>query len=69
MSITYLDDEQNREKLKGLRIEHRKLDDQITSLQLNFHDSLAVRRMKKNKLALKEIIVKLESQMIPDLNA
>ena len=32
-------------------------------------DQLRVRRLKKEKLRLKDIIARLESAMIPDLNA
>ena len=68
MSITQLDFE--REKLKELRIQHRTLDVEIEMLTRRpFFDSLELRRMKKRKLLLKEMIVKLESQLIPDLNA
>ena len=59
-----------REKLKSLRIEHSLLDQQInnadTSGKLN---NIEVQRLKKRKLALKDTIVKLESQLIPNLNA
>lgn len=68
MSITQLDFQ--REKLKELRIQHRTLDAEIE--QLTRHpafDSLELRRMKKRKLLLKEMIVRMESQLIPDLNA
>ena len=67
MSITHLDD--LREKLKELRVEHRNLDVQIIEMQENYADSLEIRRLKKHKLAIKETITKLESQLIPDLNA
>ena len=59
-----------REKLKLLRIEHRLLDQQIndaaTAGSLN---NIEVQRLKKRKLAIKDTIVKIESQLIPDLNA
>ena len=32
-------------------------------------DELQLKRLKKRKLALKDQILKLESQLIPDLNA
>lgn len=68
MKITEL--EELRTKLKELRIEHRQLDTEIR--QLSEHagiDHLQLRRMKKRKLLLKDIIVRLESKLIPDLNA
>lgn len=68
MSVTQLDF--LREKLKDLRIQHRELDMEIVQLsQLPALDALEIRRMKKRKLLLKETIVKLESQLIPDLKA
>lgn len=68
MSVTELDG--LRERLKELRIQHRQLDQQIIDLHPNSaFDSLELRRMKKHKLILKETIVKLQSKLIPDLNA
>lgn len=59
-----------REQLKELRCEHRQLDKEISQLEKGLYvDSLQIRRMKKQKLALKETIVRLEDQLIPDLNA
>jgi hypothetical protein len=60
----------NVEKLRRLRIEHRDLDDVISRLSLDMHvDELQLKRLKKRKLALKDQILKLESELIPDLNA
>lgn len=60
----------NIERLRQLRIEHRDLDDVITRLSLDFDvDELQLKRLKKRKLMLKDQITKLESQLIPDLNA
>ncbi len=60
----------NVEKLRALRIEHRDLDEVITRLSMDIHiDELQLKRLKKRKLALKDQIMKLESQLIPDLNA
>jgi hypothetical protein len=60
----------NIEKLRGLRIEHRDLDEVISRLSMDIHiDELQLKRLKKRKLALKDQILKLESQLIPDLNA
>jgi hypothetical protein len=53
-----------------LRIEHRDLDEVISRLSMDMHiDELQLKRLKKRKLALKDQILKLESQLIPDLNA
>ncbi len=60
----------NVEKLRQLRIEHRDLDDVIARLSMDLHvDELQLKRLKKRKLALKDQILKLESELIPDLNA
>jgi hypothetical protein len=60
----------NIEKLRGLRIEHRDLDEVISRLSMDIHiDELQLKRLKKRKLVLKDQILKLESQLIPDLNA
>jgi len=60
----------NMQKLRDLRIEHRDLDEVITRLSLDFNvDELQLKRLKKRKLALKDQILLLESQLIPDLNA
>jgi hypothetical protein len=60
----------NVERLRQLRIEHRDLDDIIARLQMDLHvDELQLKRLKKRKLALKDQILRLESELIPDLNA
>jgi hypothetical protein len=60
----------NVEKLRQLRIEHRDLDEVISRLSLDLHvDQLQLKRLKKRKLLLKDQIARLESELIPDLNA
>jgi hypothetical protein len=60
----------NMQKLRALRIEHRDLDEVIARLSLDIHvDELQLKRLKKRKLVLKDQILMLESQLIPDLNA
>jgi hypothetical protein len=57
-------------RLRELRIEHRDLDDVICRLSLDLYiDELQMRRLKKRKLMLKDQIMRLESELIPDLNA
>lgn len=57
-------------RLKELRVAHRDLDVAIASLVRDAGvDQLRVRRLKKEKLRLKDSIARLESAMIPDLNA
>jgi hypothetical protein len=61
---------QHLQRLRTLRIEHRDLDDVIYRLQLDLYvDQVQLRRLKKRKLLLKDQIARLESQLIPDLNA
>lgn len=58
------------ERLRELRIEHRDLDDVINRLQLDLYvNEVQLRRLKKRKLMLKDQITRLESELIPDLNA
>jgi len=53
--------------LMRLRAEHRELDRTIAELQANpTPEALALQRMKKRKLRLKDCIARLESDMIPD---
>lgn len=60
----------NRAQLRELRMAHRDLDEEIARLVGNPHmDQLLISRLKKRKLLLKDMIVKLESALIPNLNA
>jgi len=60
----------NRSRLKDLRVAHRDLDIAITELNSQPQtDQLRVKRLKKQKLMLKDLIVRMESELIPDLNA
>lgn len=57
-------------RLKTLQLEHRHLDDAVVRLAANPRaDQLQLRRLKKRKLLLKDLIARLKSQLIPDLNA
>jgi len=59
-----------RQRLEALRLEHRDLDDAIENLQRNtYADQIQLTRMKKRKLLLKDMIARIESQLIPDLKA
>ena len=63
-------DEMLRIRLEVLRREHRDLDEAIHALELTARpDQLTLRRLKKQKLALKDQIVKIEDQLIPDIIA
>ena len=54
-------------RVAELRLEHRDLDEAIARLQQDIEaDELAVKRLKKRKLQLKDQIARLESALIPD---
>ena len=58
------------ERLRELRVSHRDLDYLIDKLQHDpMVDQLRIRRLKKRKLLLKDMITTLESELIPDLDA
>lgn len=58
------------DQLRELRVSHRDLDNLIDRLQHDpMVDQLRIRRLKKRKLLLKDMIMNLESEMIPDLDA
>ncbi len=57
-------------RIEQLKLDHRDLDDIITTLtQTTPYDQLQVQRLKKRKLALKDQIVALERQLTPDIPA
>ena len=59
-----------RRQIAELRVEHRDLDDAIHRLAADpTADQLRLTRMKKRKLLLKDTIERLESRLIPDLDA
>lgn len=56
--------------LAELRQEHRDLDAAIARLVADpTIDQLAIKRLKKRKLQIKDAISRLESALIPDLDA
>ncbi|MDH3334539.1 MAG: DUF465 domain-containing protein [Gammaproteobacteria bacterium] len=58
------------ERLRELRVSHRDLDYLIDRLQEDpMVDQLRIRRLKKRKLLLKDMIAVLESELIPDMDA
>lgn len=58
------------ERLKQLRVEHQDLDQLIARLSREPGvDQVLLRRLKKRKLMLKDMITQLASDRIPDLNA
>jgi len=59
-----------RKKLSMLRIEHRDLDAAIEALRdSGSTDQLQIARLKKRKLALKDLIGLIEDTLIPDIIA
>lgn len=59
-----------RAKLASLREQHRDLDNKIIALEAGLNaDQLAIRRLKKQKLLLKEQIQTVEDELLPDIIA
>lgn len=59
-----------RYELVVLRREHRDLDDAIHALEQSGRaDQLRLRRLKKQKLALKDQIARIEDRLFPDIIA
>ncbi len=57
-------------RLRELRVNHRDLDYLIDSLSHDpMVDQLRIRRLKKRRLVLKDMIARLESELIPDMDA
>lgn len=58
------------ERLAALQARHRQLDEEIVLLEsFPFQDQLLLRRLKKEKLRLKDDIQRLRTLLIPDLDA
>jgi hypothetical protein len=59
-----------KKKLVELATEHRDLDSAIAALMgSGTYDPIEVQRLKKRKLALKDQIARLESDILPDIIA
>ncbi len=57
-------------RLRELRVSHRDLDYLIDRLSHDpMVDQLRIRRLKKRRLILKDMIASMESSLIPDLDA
>lgn len=64
------DERELREQLARLRNEHRDLDAQIVMLEASaLLDQLQIKRLKKRKLSLKDLIKAVEDQLLPDIIA
>lgn len=59
-----------RVQLEVLRQEHRDLDEAIEALhERASQDMLTLKRLKKQKLQLKDRIVQIEDELLPDIIA
>ncbi len=59
-----------RERLVQLRNEHRQLDEEIVTLESSGSpDQVAITRLKKRKLRLKDEITAVEDRLTPDIIA
>ena len=57
-------------RLLNLQTKHRELDVRIQELlSYPYQNQILLQRLKKEKLRLKDAIVRLKDDMIPDLNA
>jgi hypothetical protein len=65
-----VEDKRLRAELKTLQQEHADLDAAIEALNLMpAKDQLLIARLKRKKLALRDDIVKLQDQILPDIIA
>jgi hypothetical protein len=57
-------------RLDDLKTEHRQLDAELERLVNDpLVDDLQIQRLKKRKLFLKDSIVQIEAQLVPDMSA
>jgi hypothetical protein len=65
-----LDDDEIRQRIVDLRQEHRDLDEAIAALEAQSpYDQLRLQRMKKRKLALKDLTLQLGAMLHPSIIA
>lgn len=65
-----MNDDGVRQQLEMLKIEHRDMDAAIIALQgQGVPDQLQIARLKRRKLALKDQILRMEDQLVPDILA
>jgi hypothetical protein len=68
--ITMRTEDVLRVELEVFRHEHRDLDDAIVALiQIGTADQLTLKRLKKKKLAFKDMITRIEDRLTPDIIA
>ncbi len=64
------DQEELKQKLATLKIEHDDLDEVIDKASASAPvDFIALQRLKKRKLSLRDTISKMESMLLPDIIA
>jgi hypothetical protein len=65
-----LDVEATKAKIEALKAEHRDLDEAIARLAEKVPlNHLHLQRLKKRKLALKDLVARLEGGLLPDIIA
>ena len=65
-----MSEQELREELTKLQMEHRDLDSEIATLETTAGaDQLQITRLKKRKLQLKDEISALEDRLLPDIIA
>jgi len=65
-----LDTEGIRARLTALKSEHSDLDEAIARISEKApFNQLQIQRLKKRKLVLRDLMTKLESQLLPDIIA
>jgi hypothetical protein len=70
MQMEMMTEEVLRVKLGALKREHRDLDAAIHALEeKGTADQLTLRRLKKQKLVLKDRIAQIEDRLLPDIIA
>lgn len=68
--MTFVDSSRLTQRLTELRLEHHDLNTAIDRLSTTAGShQLQLTRMKKRKLWLKDAIARMESRLIPDLDA
>lgn len=70
IDISMKTDDVLRVELEVFKSEHRDLDEAIAALvEKGTSDQLTLRRLKKNKLRLRDIIARIEDRLTPDILA
>ena len=64
-----MEQEEIKRRIIELQIEHRDLDEAIDRLNDTAVDDLALRRMKKRKLQIRDCVSRLEMGLVPDIPA